>query len=97
MNRDEVSEMALTEFTQLYDANAKRRQSPIDINTHGVYPTMTEDVSYKANFATKVSYANVRNEKGAFVYKFVGDDLEFTTSLTQWWFPEIPPIKFTPT
>jgi len=62
---------------------------------------MTEDVSYSADFATKVSYKNVRRTSkdgdDAFIYKLEGDNLHFKTSLSQWWFPEIAPIEFTPT
>lgn len=98
MNRDELIQQTMSEFTALYNPSDMKRQSPININTHDKsFPTVTQDEALTTKFASKVSYKDVRRPNDhAFDYELVGKDMEFKTSLSQWWFPEIDPISFTP-
>ena len=98
INKDELSRLTMDEFTQFYDANAMKRQSPININTDDKsFPTVSQDEALTTKFASKVSYKNVNMIHGSsFNFGLVGDDMEFTTSMSQWWFPETDPITFTP-
>ena len=44
-----------------------------------------------------MSFKDVKEVKHhAFDYELEGEDMEFKTSMSQWWFPEIDPISFTP-
>ena len=57
MNAKELSQITMSEFNQLYNANAMKRQSPININTHNLgVPTVNEDKAFTAKFASKVSF-----------------------------------------
>lgn len=101
LSKDELLDSAMLDYLNLkytHDASDMWRQSPIDIQTDRKgYPLVTYDEAFHAQFASKVSFANIRKIKNkAFDVQLVGDNMEFKTSLSQFWFPEVDPISFTP-